>query len=201
MEYPSIAIHYLKTYWQILRSYIARLFSKPIPRVVGDLELLIRGIVHPMFYSNSKNNLKREAFLPPLLSTDVSLLRLQFTDATFCKKHSKTLRLPNNSYCGLAAVVAAQVEKINIDKACEPVEAAIIGSPMDKQREYYHRLRLAYTWDAGLPMHADLRYNVMQEKGVPNTRLRKFAEEILKVSVYYSDPNPSELNWNGQNIQ
>ena len=54
-------------------------------------EVLVRGILHPFFYSQNKKKLRETAFLPPPNANTVSFNRLRYTNADFCKSHAKLL--------------------------------------------------------------------------------------------------------------
>src|SRR5579885_2325230 len=97
-------IHYLRSYFQLLSCFIRKHLNLEIPRTVNEHEVVVRGIVHPLFVS-SKTGLKREAFLPPPNRSDVSTLRLFYTSPVFCKAHTKNLRIGANKYMGLETIM------------------------------------------------------------------------------------------------
>lgn len=169
----------------------------PFP-VVDSEELLVRGILHPMFCSNSKNKLKREAFLPPPERRDVSLLRFLYTDDDFCKQHSKSLTIPNNIYKGLATFKTVHVYNA-VTAAKAEIEAHVKGTPIDINDNYIVS-KPVYVGDPGLPMHADLLYSQALIKGEPNTNHRLIANELLKVALYYPDPSPETIPWTGEKL-
>jgi hypothetical protein len=161
-------------------------------------EILVRGIVHPMFYSISKNSIKPEAFLPPPNKRDVSLLRHSYTNDNFCKNHSKNLIIGSNEYCGLATFCHYHIEIIN-NQPANITRTEILGTPIDGNGNYIYRSPIFYD-TIGLPMHADLLYEQPMIKGAVNTNYRKYASQIVKIANYFKDPFPQMENWKGDKI-
>ena len=161
---------------------------------------MVRGIVHPYFYSNSKATLKPEAYLPASNKNDVSLLRHLYTTDDFCKKHSKSLKIGENVYCGMSTFLNNHVQEIiNRTPSNERIIVTVEGSPMDIDKRYI-KTPPVFTNDTGLPMHADLIYEKPVIKGVPSTFHRKFASELAKQSNYFKDPNVESPTWLGERL-
>lgn len=173
---------------------------KEIPFAISHNELLIRGIQHPMFYSNSNNEVKREAFLPPPQRRDVSILRREYasTDSS-CKLHCKAVRLPNNSYCGMATFLSNHIDEINsLSDIKTSVE--VKGSPINEEGEYINSTPV-YTDTPGLPLHADIIYDAPTIRGEPNAEHRIYANKLAKKVRYFHDPTPSKENWSGEKLK
>jgi hypothetical protein len=188
-------------FWLHLKSYIFKIFRKEIPFNVLDKELLIRGIVHPMYYSNSNQAIKREAFLPPSNSCDVSLLRRLYTNDDFCKERFAKLKLGDSIYCGIATFFMFHVEEIkNTIVVAERVEVTVKGTPLDDKGNYITTPPV-YKKNPGTPMHADLVYESPILKGQPNTKHRKFASKLAKKANYFSDPYPMSSRWQGEKLK
>jgi hypothetical protein len=169
-----------------------------IPRSIAGAETLIRGIVHPYFYSESKGKLKPEAFLPPPAKRDVSVLRLNYADAPFCKQHCKDLRMGRGGlYVGMAALLAEAV-----DEAAQlpAVAGAVVveATPLNEHKQLVAATAEVTTADAGLPMHADILYSQPVEKGVPNQGAHMAARYLMSKARYYRDPAPTEDGWRGE---
>jgi hypothetical protein len=168
-----------------------------ISESIDDLEVLIRGILTPFHYSRSKNKPKREAFLPPPRSNEVSVLRLQFTTIDFCKKHAQTIQMKDNEYIGLIAVQVLSIKESNQEDALYQV--SVMFSPLD---EHQNRItEKVFTDTLGLPMHADIVYSfeTIEGKTLPQ-EIRKLADLIVKRAKCYIDTKPEELLWHGENI-
>jgi len=179
-----------------LKGFTKRIFHQEIPTEIGADELIVRGIMHPFFYSFSKKTIKPEAFLPAPEKNDVSLLRRNFTTDDFCKNHSQSIVIPGHQYCGLAAFMANAISKVDALSGFSGI-AKIVGSPIDKNGNYI-KSKKVFKNDPGLPMHADLLYLKPPTRGEPQTTYRKYAKEIIKLSKYYSDPSPDSPGWHGQ---
>ena len=158
---------------------------------ISEDEVMVRAIVHPFFYSNSKGVVKREAFLHPPGKNDVSLLRKKYATDDFCKKHGKSLQIRENTYCGLVVFRTACIKVIN---QLQGLQAETKATPMDENHEYI-RGRAVFVNEKGLPMHADLLYQQRIEKGEIQTKFRLYANELLKFSRYFHDSHPESDFW------
>lgn len=175
--------------------------SQPIPRSIAPAEALVRGIVHPLFYSDSKNRLKPEALLPPPDRADVSVLRLAYTQAAFCKIHCKGLRIGISQYVGLAVLAEAAVGRAARQPGADPVQA--VASPLNAAAQPVAADALITTADPGLPMHADLVYSTPTVRGTPNPALKLAARYLVDPArtAYYADPQPESEDWLGAFLQ
>lgn len=172
-----------------------------IPRSIAGAETLIRGIVHPYFYSESKRKLKPEAFLPPPAKRDVSVLRLAYADAPFCKQHCQGLRMGKDGlYVGLAALTAEAVDEAGRLPAVAGA-VTVAATPLDVNEKPIAIEVVVTTADAGLPMHADILYSQPVERGVPNPGAQLAARHLLGRACYYPDPQPAAAGWAGAALQ
>jgi len=138
----------------------------------------------------------RNALLPPAEKCDVSVLRLNYTNLSFCKKHTKRLKIGASNYWGLGAFKNIHIFKINISSEVE-LRADVICSPIDESTKYIENISQVTTDTLGLPMHADLRYSEpIPQKGNPATKHRKYAQELLKLSTFQKDEDPDSEDWN-----
>ncbi|TXH31505.1 MAG: hypothetical protein E6Q96_00070 [Cyclobacteriaceae bacterium] len=191
-------IPYQKNYLNRLKNYLKIKILGIIPRTIDDDELLVRGIVSPLFVKKKK--LTHNAFLPPPGKTEVSLLRHSYTSDDFCKQHAQSLNIKNQTYTGLATFLNQHIAIIT-DKNNFSVKAKILASPLNKRFELI-KSKLLHKMHPGLPMHADLVYSEPLQKGVVATEHRLFADEILRVSNYFPDPEPSVITkyWRGKSL-
>ncbi len=171
------------------------MLHREIPLEIAPNELLVRGIITPLFYSQSKNVLKREAFLPPPDKQDVSLLRRFYSDDNFCKNHAAALVVNQQEYCGLATFYSHHVADLN-KLFVQDVRAEIRASPIDNAGNYVTDKRV-FQNDSGLPMHADLIYPSPIKKGEVQTKYREYASKLVKIANYFKDPNPKIAGWEG----
>lgn len=156
----------------------------PIPDFIEQTEHLVRGIVHPLFCSRSKGILKLNAFLPPPRKNEVSMLRLTYTTADFCKNHSAQLSIPNQSYTGLAVLTAGQIDSVNaLD---DSIRVIVLSSPLPD-----------------LEMHADLIYDGFDpstDDKFPVAILEKARRLAQEKARFYPDPNPLSDGWQGEDL-
>jgi hypothetical protein len=190
----------LLSYFYKLKNALFQESREEISLVIDTDEILVRGILHPFFYSQSKKRLKETAFLPPSNAHTVSLNRLRYTNPQFCKQHAKTINFPNNTYCGLVTIVVKDIDAVS--EKFEQEKAVVIASPMDENKNYIDTtITKVYIDNLGLPMHCDLTYQILNpplEPYNPQTRLRKMASEIVKSAKYYEDSSPNDDLWEGE---
>ncbi|WP_236974826.1 hypothetical protein [Membranihabitans maritimus] len=175
--------------------------DRTVPRNISEEENLLRGIVHPMFYSNSKGTVKREAFLPPPERRDVSLLRRKYAiDDSFCKRHCKSLKIGTNKYVGIAVFLASHITKINNDED-STIPIIVKATPLSTTGELIPKDEKVYITTPGLPMHADLLYKIaLPTKGEPAIEHRVTATKISKKVNFHLDEGPSSDTWEGNEL-
>lgn len=168
---------------------------------INSHEECIRCLIHPRCFSNGKHKIKRDAFFPPPGCNDVSLLRLEYTDISFCRKHGKHLSKPGNAYVGLSSVTQAIIDKClaeyrkeNVEK---PISAVIVFAPMLNDSDYADKNKIIYKEDGGLPMHADLHYNIsgLSDNDGLQSRIRNFANILIKKIKYIEDQGLPQGTW------
>jgi hypothetical protein len=156
-----------------------------IPRNIDDSEIIVRGVVSPMFISEKRKKVKHQAFLAGYGSNEVSVLRRQFTTDTFCKVHCMKINMGGeNKYKGVVTFLSKHVEESllaaetgdDIKLSASP----IIARPM-------------------LPMHADILFPSKTIKGEANSDYRAFATKLAATSQLYLDPSPNITGpWTGE---
>ncbi len=170
-----------------------------IDLAIAPHEIIVRGIVYPFFYSNSKKRLDKQAFLPPKGKNEVSTYRNRYANDHICKNSATTLQLGTNKYCGLAIFLAEHISHLNEATELE-MKAQMISTPLDKNNQHI-KDRIATANEEGKPFHADLVYDFIVMEGQPNTPIRKYAEALTKIAQYYHDPYPDQPNWRGEKLE
>lgn len=180
--------------------------SELIPAIIEEEEILVRSIVYPLMYSKSKKRLKEIAFRPPANRNDVSVLRLSYTSANFCKKHSKSLVIGNHTYCGMALIKVKDVRRVSVEQQQKYSDgtsalANVQFTPLDENNNIVKPP--VFKKDKGLPMHADIVYNFSPVKGeaIP-VAVRKIARALAKQppAKFYEDEQPEIEHWVGELI-
>jgi hypothetical protein len=200
---------------QLIPSIVRRYFSGKITvdKTVIDLniapnEVLVRGIIAPLWASNSKKELKANAFLPPPPKGEeeskcVSVNRLIYCSADFCKNHAKKLEIRGNEYVGLAIFNQRMIQDLN-EELEQTDFAFIVASPIDNQNEYINTsLITVYAEDLGAPMHADLTYTLPFSKNQvysPAIDHLQYAKKLIKKVKYLADPNVPVEEWTGEEL-
>lgn len=187
-------MRFLIVWFRRLINCIRRRSRREIPLEIQVDELLIRAIVHPMFYSNTKKKIKGEAFLPPADKNDVSVLRRHYTNDDFCKRHSASLNLTGQAYVGMATLLARHVYET---EAVAKIGVGIKATPLDETGNYIQP-PVAFVNQPGLPMHADILYASPMAKGEVYTQFRKFANELAKIANMFLDEFPQNPGWRGK---
>ncbi|TAK38496.1 MAG: hypothetical protein EPO28_11205 [Saprospiraceae bacterium] len=172
--------------------------------IITFQEVLARGIVHPLMYSKSAGQLKENAFKPPPGRNDVSVLRLLYAGAGFCKKHFKSLVVGFHAYCGMALIKAGDVEDIPSKVADQSLgeelpKVRVAFTPLDDKGQLRTDAPV-FSADAGLPMHADIVFDFIPEPESPAPLwVRKIAKALAHQppAMFFEDPDPESGNWTG----
>lgn len=154
--------------------------NKKIPSIVEHHEKICRTVYSP-FNLKGKNSstLDPNLFKTPYDIDEVSVNRLDYTNANFCKKLSKKNENPTarKNYYGFA--ILNQEEILSCD--CETVYSPI-KKPRSKKNIFHSDLKVGYT-----PI-----------KGVPwPTHITKKITDLTKKARCYPDPDITSAKWNG----
>jgi hypothetical protein len=191
---------------------IAHKFSKKsavkktkISLTIASDEILVRGIVAPLWASSSKKELKANAFLPPPPKNEeesrcVSLNRLRYCSADFCKNHAKSLQIRGSEYVGLAIFSQKIIEELNSEVELSNF-ALVVASPINDKNEYIDTTSvIVYAEDSGAPMHADLTYAIPYSKNQafsPAIDHLQYAKKLIKKVKYLPEQDVAHLKWTG----
>ena len=143
-----------------------------------------------------KTRILPDAIFPREGGCDASLLRLNYTTLEFCIAHGKTLDA-NGRLGGLVKFTQSLVDTVNLwattdeaivedaetkQKSPCGVSAHIEYSPMDN--EVYVDRNKDYFTDSPIthPMHADLMFHEPLERGLVRIRMRKYANQLIKLA-------------------
>jgi hypothetical protein len=200
---------------QLILSIAHRYFSErktenktEVSLIIAPNEVLVRGIIAPLWASNSKKELKANAFLPPPPKGEeeskcVSVNRLIYCSADFCKNHAKKLEIRGNEYVGLAIFNQRMIQELN-EELEQTDFAFIVASPIDNQNEYINTsIITVYAEDLGVPMHADLTYSMPYSKiqvHSPAIDHLQYAKKLIKKVKYLAEPNVPVEEWTGEEL-
>lgn len=151
-----------------------------IPKFVSDEEKLIRVILSPMNVNPNTQNIKANIFKSPPNKDEVSVLRLFYTDADFCKTHGKRIQNPNEkrNYYGLAVINTKEVRSVKAD---------VISSPDPINN---------------LEMHADIKVgyiSIPHKTLLPEINYK--IDKMKRIARYFPDPDPESNKWEGDDLK
>lgn len=153
-----------------------------LPQIITSDERLCRAIFSPINIDKKSGKLKSNAFRTPSEKDEISVNRLNYTFATFCKVEAKRNENSNQgrSYFGLAIIYQHEVESSDCETVYTP-----ITKPKEKRN----------------PFHADIRIGYIPKKGeeLPS-RFRKKVDDMVKYSRFYPDPDTDKQNWTGSEL-
>ena len=121
-------------------------------------------------------------------------LRLRYTNLDFCKRHAKSIDIPDTKYWGLGAILSKHVDQLNMKREEIGIAAKLVATPLNKSFNIINNINV-YTDTPGLPVHADLVYDEPMVKGEPATSHRQYARELLKVAKFKEDMMPDTDKW------
>ncbi len=159
-----------------------------VPITVADDERILRAIYSP-YHVNRHNKLKHQAYNPTPKTDEISVMRLEYMGARFCKQKAKSFENPANrkEFRGFAVINVGRVRKG--DKGNMDV--------VDSRRHFCG--------------HADIKLlieelNADREPQEPPSaettkRLSDLQDALLAACDYFPDPNPNSKGWTGPELQ
>ena len=153
-----------------------------IPKEISDNERIVRSIFSPIYLNKSKK-LRPSAFKSPAEKDEVSVNRLEFTNADFCKRISKEIENPEvkKNYFGLAVLHAKEIRD---------VDAEVVYSPILEPKSKINRF------------HSDIKIGIVRRKG--EQLPAEFQLKVSKLSSLarlYEDTHPNDENWKGPELE
>lgn len=147
-----------------------------VPDIFEEGEKLVRIIFSP-FHIDKKNPSKitHIAFRSPSGIDEVSVNRLNFTTATFCKNQGQAMNSLAKTFSGLATIR----HKVVIDLGA----FVRISKQVDN------------------PFHADIYYGIILQKGEPApAELNLKMKDLARLAFFYPDTNPNSVEWEGDDV-
>ena len=147
-----------------------------VPERFEDDEKLVRIIFSP-FHINKKDATKitHTAFRPPPDLDEVSVNRLNFTTATFCKQQGKAMNTVTKTFYGLASIRHSIV--------LQEGAFARISPKTDN------------------PFHADIYYGVVLQRGEPiPAEMSLILKRLAASAHFYPDVNKKSEVWEDGDI-
>ena len=155
--------------------------NSPLPPIIQQDEKLVRLVFSPFHLNKAKTRLTPNAFRPPPGRGEVSVIRLNFTDANFCRQAGKKIEADDKVKGGFKVF-----EGFGVVLFLEVLEAqaAVKASPLPDN-----------------PFHADLYFGFVLQKGEPlPAELNEKMKRLSEVARFYPDPHKEALDWKGQEL-
>jgi hypothetical protein len=145
-----------------------------IPNSFEKGEKLTRIIFSP-FHIDKNNRLKPAAFKSPSEKDEVSVTRINYTDAHFCKKEGKKMETPEKIFQGLATISYEKIVELGAFARVSKLEIN--------------------------PFHADIYYGIIIKKGESApAELNLILKNISQIAMFFKDINPNSETWEGDDI-
>lgn len=180
-----------------------------IPLDIGLEESLGRIILHSFHYSESKKKIRPEAFIPsPHEIDEISVLRYEYTNANFCKIRGLIIAERRNTPanpCKFVGVAFLYNKEVNgISETSEDCSCRAIATPLDENDKLRVTGDTILITDAGVPMHADLKYSfeVVQDKPISQIAKSKIIKNFCGIAQnrFFKDVDLENKNWVGEPI-
>jgi hypothetical protein len=147
-----------------------------IPSKIEDRERIVRVLYFPKNVKNDKA-LRANAFRTPPDKDEVSIIRVDYCSAKFCKEHGKKYEDPDQKrkYFGLAVLTVKEIRGVDAD---------VVHSPLP-----------------GNPAHGDIKIGFCPPKGeqLPAEYQYK-VDEMVRMSRVHEDKDPDNDEWTGEEL-
>lgn len=143
-----------------------------------ESEKIVRSIFSPINLKKDGTGLNPNAFRSPAGIDEVSVNRLSYTNADFCKRHGKSIENPSakRSFFGLALLYVNQILSTGSE--------------------------IKYTPKPDNIYHADIKIGFIPVTSQPlPPQFQKKVRELAEKSKLFRDNNPSSNSWGGSLIE
>lgn len=151
-----------------------------LPLEFVSTEKIARSVFSPVNVTKS-DRLRTNIFKSPASIDEVSVNRLDYTNARYLKKLSKkNENIPKRNYFGFAILLKSEISKCDVEVVYSP-----ILEPKDKINTYHSDIKIGYIKEKGKEFPAEISYKI---------------DKLIKACRFYKDPNPSTDNWKGKEL-
>ena len=146
-----------------------------IPDEISDEEKIVRSIFSPI--NIKKDKLQKNAFRPPVDSDEISVNRLNYTSADFCKKLGKESENPDarRSFFGLGLLYAKKIRDSEADVTYTP----------QPDNKYHADIKIGHVCKRGEPIPTEIQHKIFN---------------LTKQAQLFIDPNPNSNKWEGEDV-
>lgn len=156
--------------------------QEDIPEHFSDDESLVRGIFYPANF-NRKDVLKKNMFMPPRGSNELSTIRLKYSSADRCKFHCKEQQKEKRNYWGLGVLNSLEIHSSN-------------GCVLVKTPAKYEKYILPEHADIKLPLITPIKDN----EPIP-IEIDLIVDYLFRTARINQDPEPHTDIWNGNDLK
>ena len=147
-----------------------------IPAAVENKERIVRILYFPKNVKNDKT-LRANVFRTPPEKDEVSIIRVDYSSANFCKAHGKKYQSPENerAYFGLAVLTAEEIRSVDAD---------VVHSPLPDNPAHVD-IKIGFCPPRGEALPAEYQYKV---------------DEMVRMSRIHEDKDPDKDQWTGEEL-
>ena len=156
--------------------------SPKVPLDFSNDERIIRTVYSPFNIDRKKGTLNPNLFKSPFDIDEISVNRLNYTTANFCKKISKDNQaVGKRDYFGFAVLLKKEITNSN---------CSIVYSPITEPKE-----KINY-------FHSDIKVGQIAKRGEQYpSEISKKIKDLTDVARFYIDPLPTSNDWTGDDLK
>jgi hypothetical protein len=150
-----------------------------LPQEISNEEKIARFVFSPINVNPKTGKLKANCYRPPSGYDEVSVNRLDFTDANFLKSIALKMQNINRNYFGFGVINTVDIRNSASD---------IVYTPKNELSDYN-------------PFHSDIKigYIVVAGEELPSEINNKIQKMTLSTRLY-KDKNPELIDWTGDEL-
>lgn len=150
-----------------------------LPKEISDEEKIARFVFSPININPKTGKLKANCYRPPSGYDEVSVNRLDFTDANFLKSIALKMQNINRNYFGFGVINTVDIRNSASD---------IVYTPKNGLSDYN-------------PFHSDIKIGhiVVAGEELPSEINNKI-QKMTMATRLYKDKNPALIDWTGDEL-
>jgi len=153
-----------------------------IPKSLSGYEKIVRSVFSPININMKSKKLKSNTLRSPAGKDEVSVTRLEFTNADFCKNFSLQIQNPS---IGRGNFGPGVLNGFDIYSTGSNIIFTPILKPNIPENSFQADIKIGFIAVKGEPLPAEFQYKV---------------DQIIQKCRFYEDPNPREINLTGEKL-
>ncbi len=148
----------------------------------SDTEKIARSVFSPVNV-NKSDELRTNVYKSPAEMDEVSVNRLDYTNADNLKNLSKKIENPSSkrNYFGFAILNVLEIKECEANVVYSP-----IIEPVENVNVCHSDIKVGYVKERGKEFPAEINYKISQ---------------LIKKSRFYKDPAPHDIKWGGSDLE